>query len=105
VTGDWRKLRNEELRNLYASPNIVRVIKAMRMRWEVHTARVLKMRNVYKILVKELKGIHRSEDLGMGGNIILEWILGWEGVDWIHLAQDSDQWRAHVKSVDKVLHS
>jgi hypothetical protein len=36
VTGDWRKLLNEELHNLYSSPNIIRMIKPRRMRWAVH---------------------------------------------------------------------
>jgi hypothetical protein len=40
VTGDWRKLHNEELRNLYSSPSIIRMIKYRRMRWAVHVARM-----------------------------------------------------------------
>ena len=40
VTGEWRKLHNEELRNLYSLPNIVRVVKSRRMRWAVHVARM-----------------------------------------------------------------
>ena len=40
VTGEWRKLHNEELNNLYSSPNIVRVIKPRRMRWAGHVARM-----------------------------------------------------------------
>jgi hypothetical protein len=40
VTGDWRKLHNEELNNLYSSPNIIRMIKSRRMRWAGHVARM-----------------------------------------------------------------
>jgi hypothetical protein len=51
VTGDWRKLHNEELHNLYSSPNIIRMIKSRRMRWAGHVARMGEMRNAYRILV------------------------------------------------------
>ena len=40
VTGEWRKLHNEELRDLYSLPNIVRVVKSRRMRWAGHVARM-----------------------------------------------------------------
>jgi hypothetical protein len=49
VTGDWRKLHNEELHNLYSSPNIIRIIKARRMRWAGHVARMGETRNAYGI--------------------------------------------------------
>jgi hypothetical protein len=39
------------------------------------------------------------EDLDVDGKIVLEWILGWDGMDWIHLVQDRDQWRAPVNVV------
>jgi hypothetical protein len=52
VTGDWRKLHNEELHNLYPSPNIIRMIKSRRMRWAGHVARMGKMRNKGKKKVK-----------------------------------------------------
>jgi hypothetical protein len=56
VTGDWRKLHNEELHNLYFSPNIIRMIKSRRMRWAGHVARMGDKRNAYRILVGKPKG-------------------------------------------------
>ena len=50
VTGDWRRLHNEELNDLYCSPNIVRVIKWRRMRWAGHVARMGEERGVYRVL-------------------------------------------------------
>jgi hypothetical protein len=51
VTGDWRKLHNEELHNLYSSPNIIRMIKSRRMRWAEHVVRMGEERNEYRVLV------------------------------------------------------
>jgi hypothetical protein len=51
VVGGWKRLHNEELRNLYASPNIIRVLKSRNMMWVRHVARMGKMRNAYNILV------------------------------------------------------
>ena len=51
VTGQWRKLHNEELNEMYCSPNIVRVIKWRRMRWAGHVARMEEGRGVHKVLV------------------------------------------------------
>jgi hypothetical protein len=53
VTGDWRKLQNEELRNLYSSPNIIRMINSRRMRWTGHVARMEAKRNLYRILLEK----------------------------------------------------
>jgi hypothetical protein len=52
VTGGWRKLRNEELHNLYSSPSIIRIIKSRTMMWAGHVARMGEKRNVYKLLVE-----------------------------------------------------
>jgi hypothetical protein len=51
VMGEWRKLDNEELRDLYSSPSINRIIKSRRMRWAGHVARMGKKRNAYRLLV------------------------------------------------------
>ena len=54
VTGEWRKLRNEELNDLYSLPNIVRVVKSKRMRWAGHVARMGEDRGVHRVLVGSL---------------------------------------------------
>jgi len=51
VTGEWRKLHNEELRDLYSLPNIVQVVKSRRMRWAGHVARMGEGRGVHRVLV------------------------------------------------------
>jgi hypothetical protein len=56
VTGDWRKLHNEELHILYSSPNIIRQIKSRRIRWVEHVARMGGERKVYRVLVGKPKG-------------------------------------------------
>jgi hypothetical protein len=56
VTGDWRKLHNEELHNLYFSPNVIRMIKPRRMRWAGHAARMGEKRNAYRILLGKPEG-------------------------------------------------
>jgi len=56
VMGEWRRLRNEELNDLYSSPNIVRVIKSRRMRWAGHVAHVGEERGAYRVLVGKLEG-------------------------------------------------
>jgi hypothetical protein len=56
VTGEWRKLHNAELHNLYSSPNIIRMIKSRRMRLAGHVARMGEKRNAYRILVGKPEG-------------------------------------------------
>ena len=54
--GEWRRLHNEELNDLYCSPNIVRVIKSRRMRLTGHVARMVEEREVYRVLVGKPEG-------------------------------------------------
>jgi hypothetical protein len=75
VTGDWRKLQNEELHNLYSSSNIIRMIKSRRMRWAEHVARMGETSNAYRILVGKPKGKRPLEGQDVGGWTILKWIL------------------------------
>jgi hypothetical protein len=55
-TGEWRKMHNEELNDLYPLPNIVRVVKSRRMRWAEHVARMVEDRGVYRVLVGKPEG-------------------------------------------------
>jgi len=102
VTGEWRKLHNEELNDLYCSPNIVRVVKSRRMRWAGHVARMGERRDVYRVLVGKPEGRRplgrhrcRRED-----NIKMDFQeLRCGCMDWIEMAQDRHRWRALVNVV------
>jgi hypothetical protein len=102
VTGGWRKLHNEELRDLYSSPCIIRIIKARRMRWKWHVARMGEKINAYRLFVGKPGGkrpLGRPRR-GWVDNIKMDLLeIGWGGVDWIALAQDRDKWRALVNAV------
>jgi hypothetical protein len=102
VMGQWRMLHNEELHNLYSSPDIIRQVKSRRMRWAGHVACMGEDRKVYKVLVGKPEG---KSPLGRpwcrweyGIRMDLREI-GLGGVDWIRLAQDRDRWRAVVSEV------
>ena len=56
VTGEWRKLHNEELNDLYCSPNIDRVFKSRRMKWAVHVECIGERRGVYRVLLGKPEG-------------------------------------------------
>jgi hypothetical protein len=102
VTGEWRKLHNEELHNLCSSPRIIRQVKSRRMRWEGHVARMGEERKVYKVLVGKPEGKRplgrRRRRWEYGIRMDLRQI-GLEGVDRIRLAQNRDRWRAVVSAV------
>jgi hypothetical protein len=102
VTGEWRKLHNEELNDLYSLPNIVQVIKSRRMRWTGHVTRMGAERGVHRVLVGKPEGKRplgrprrRWED---NIRVELEEAGGGRG-DWMELAQDRDGWRALVSTV------
>jgi len=76
VTGEWRKLHNEELNDLYCSHNIVRVIKSRRMRWAEHAARMRRGEAYTGFWWGNLRERDHFEDPGVDGRIILRWIFG-----------------------------
>ena len=102
VIGEWRKLHNAELNDLFSSPNIVRVIKSRRIRWAGHLTRMWERRGVYMVLVEKPAGKRplgrprrRWED-----NIKMDLQeVGWGSMDWIDLTEDRDRWRALVNAV------
>jgi hypothetical protein len=74
--GSWRKLHNDELHDLYSSPNIVRVIRSRRMRWAGHVARMGRGEVLTGFWLGVPKARDHWEDLGVGGRIKLRWTLG-----------------------------
>ena len=102
VTGEWRRLHNEELNDLYSSPNIVWVIKLRRMRWAGHVARMGEPREVYRVFMGKPEGRRPR------GRPRLRWVdnirmdlqeVGCEYMDWIGLVQDRDSCRTLVSAV------
>jgi len=102
VTGEWRKLHNVELNDLYSSPNIVRLKKSRRIRWAGHVPRMGERRCVYRVLVGQTDG---KRPLGRPRRI-------WEdnfrielqevecgGMDKIETVLDRNRWRSLVNAV------
>jgi len=106
VTGEWRKVHNEELNDLYSSLNIVRVIKLRRMRWAGLVVHMGGRRGVFRVLVGKPEGMrplgrprHSWKD-----NIKMDLQeVGCGGMDWIELIQDRDRWQALVNRVMNLL--
>jgi len=102
VTREWRRLHNEELNDLYSSPNILQVIKSRRMRWAGHVVQMGEKRGVYRVLVGKSEGKrplgrprHRWVD-----NIRMDLQeVGCGYMDWIGVAQDRDRWQTLVSVV------
>ena len=88
IKREWGEIRNEELKCLYCSPDIVRVIRPRRMRWAGHVARMGEERGVYRVLVGNGREGDHCGDLGVDGWIILgrisrRWDVGiWTGLGW-----------------------
>jgi len=102
VTGDWRRLHNEELNDLYSSLYIVRVIKSRRMRWFGHVARMGGERGAYRVLVGKPEGrrpLGRPRRRWVDNIRMYLQEVGCGYMDWIGLAQDRDRWRALVSAV------
>jgi hypothetical protein len=98
VTADWRKLHNEELHNLYSSPN--RMIKSRRIRCAGHAARMGRRGMHIGYCWEGQKRLLGSPRRRWVDNIKMDIReTGWDGMDWIDLAQDRDKWRALVNTV------
>jgi hypothetical protein len=102
VTECWRKLHNEKLHNLYSSPSIIRMVNSMRMLWAGNGARIGPKRKAYRILAgnperkRPLRRLRRKwvDNIEMDRREIR-----WCGMDWIDLAEVSDQWKALVNTL------
>ena len=100
--GEWKRLHNEELNDLYCSPNIVRVIKSGRMRWAGHVARMGEESGAYRVLLGKPEG---RRPLGRPRRRWVDSIrvdlqeVGCGYMDWIGLVQDRDRWPTLVSAV------
>ena len=102
VTGEWRRLHNEELNNLYSSPNIVPMIKSRRMRWAGHVACMGEETGVHRVLVGKPEGrrpLVRPRRRWVDNIRMDLQEVGCGYMDWIGLAQDRDRWLTLVSAV------
>jgi hypothetical protein len=93
----WRKLRNDELHDLYSSPTIVWVIKSRRIRWAGHGAQMGEGRGMYRVLVGKPEGkrpLERPRDRWEDNIKMVLQQVGCGGMDQIELAQDRGRWQA-----------
>jgi hypothetical protein len=84
VTGEWRKLHNEELNDLYSSPSIIQVTKLRSMGWVGHAAHIGERRVAYRVLLGKPEGKRPRGYPGIDGRM--------GGMYWIDLAQNRDRW-------------
>jgi hypothetical protein len=102
VTGEWRKLQNEELHILYSFPDIIRPIKIKVIMWARHVARMGEDRKVYRILVGNSEGkrpLGRPRRRWKDGIQMDLREIDWEDAAWVQLSQDRGPWRAVVNAV------
>jgi hypothetical protein len=89
VTGEWRRVHNEELHDLYCSPNVITVIKSRRVRWAVHVARMGDRRGAFRVLVRKLEekrpvgrpGCRWEDNIEMGLQAVRR--RAWTGLIWL----------------------
>jgi hypothetical protein len=102
VAEDWLRLRNEELHNLYTSPNIIRVVKSRRVRWAGYVTRMGETKSACSILFvkpegKRSLGTHRRRWEGSIRMHLKE--IGLECLDFIRHSQNRDQWRGLLNTI------
>ena len=91
ITGEWRKLHNEELNDSYCSPDIGQVIKARRMRWAGPVTLMGERRGLYRVLVGKIEEKRPLGRKGLDGKILLRWIFrnwdvtAWTGSIWLKI--------------------